>query len=146
MGAIIGLVFGIGMIVSAFNGELSAALMAGVVVLTLIGFIFPMFIGTFLMSIMVTSPIAALAGFIFGNASSGLAALGIGLVAFIGQYVIGLVRRDRSELLLPGENRRAAKRFEREVLAVHGERLQRELDLERDQEWWRKRFGDGPPA
>ncbi len=103
MGAIIGLFFGIGMIVSAFNGELSAALMAGVVVLTLIGFIFPMFIGTFLTSILVTSPIAALAGFIFGNASSGLAALGIGLLAFGGQYVIGLVRRDRSELLLPSE-------------------------------------------
>ena len=146
MGAVIGLFAGLGMIVSAFNGELSATLMAGVVVLTLIGFIFPMFFGTFLMSIMVTSPIAALAGFIFGNASSGWAALGIGLVAFIGQYVIGLVRRDRSELLLPGENRRAAKRFEKEFLAVRSERLQRELDLERDQEWWRKRFENPPSA
>jgi hypothetical protein len=64
----------------------------------LIGFLFPVTIGTFLTGVAIASPIAAILGFVFGNASSGLAALGIGILAFGGQFIIGLVRRDSSEL------------------------------------------------
>ena len=98
IGSLLGLIVGIGICVQAFNGELQVWSLAAVVVVVVIGFIFPVTVGTFLTGVAIASPIAALLGFIFGNASSGLAALGIGLLAFGGQFVIGLVRRDQSEL------------------------------------------------
>ena len=98
IGTLLGLIFGIGVCVQAFNGELQAWSLGAVVVVVLIGFVFPVTVGTFLTSVMIASPVAAILGFITGNASSGLAALGIGLMAFGGQFIIGLVRRDRSEL------------------------------------------------
>ena len=98
IGTLFGLMTGIGICVQAFNGELQVWSLAAVVVAVVIGFIFPITVGTFLTVVASASPIAALLGFIFGNASSGLAALGIGLLAFAGQFVIGMVRRDQSEL------------------------------------------------
>ena len=98
IGSLIGLIVGIGICVQAFNGELHVWSLGAVVVAVLIGFIFPVTIGTFLTGVAIASPVAAILGFIFGNTSSGLAALGIGALAFGGQFVIGLVRRDRSEL------------------------------------------------
>lgn len=98
IGTLLGLIVGIGICVQAFNGQLQVWSLAAVVVVVVIGFIFPVTVGTFLTGVAIASPIAAILGFIFGNASSGLAALGIGLLAFGGQFVIGMVRRDSSEL------------------------------------------------
>jgi len=98
IGSLIGLIVGIGICVQAFNGELQVWSLGAVLIAVLIGFIFPVTIGTFLTGVAIASPVAAILGFVFGNASSGLAALGIGALAFGGQFVIGLVRRDRSEL------------------------------------------------
>jgi hypothetical protein len=98
IGSIVGLIVGIGICVQAFNGELQVWSLGAVVIAVLIGFLFPVTIGTFLTGVAIASPIAAILGFVFGNASSGLAALGIGVLAFGGQFIIGLVRRDSSEL------------------------------------------------
>ena len=98
IGSIVGLIVGIGVCVQAFNGELQVWSLGAVVIAVLIGFLFPVTIGTFLTGVAIASPVAAILGFIFGNASSGLAALGIGVLAFGGQFLIGLVRRDSSEL------------------------------------------------
>jgi hypothetical protein len=98
IGTLLGIIVGIGVIAQAFNGELQVWSLAAVVVVVLIGFIFPVTVGTFLTGVAIASPIAAILGFIFGNTSSGLAALGIGVLAFGGQFVIGMVRRDSSEL------------------------------------------------
>lgn len=98
IGSIIGLIVGIGICVQAFNGELQVWSLGAVVIVVLIGFLFPVTIGTFLTGVAIASPVAAILGFVFGNASSGLAALGIGILAFGGQFIIGLVRRDSSEL------------------------------------------------
>lgn len=98
IGSIIGLIVGVGICVQAFNGELQVWSLGAVVIAVLIGFLFPVTIGTFLTGVAIASPVAAILGFVFGNVSSGLAALGIGILAFGGQFIIGLVRRDSSEL------------------------------------------------
>jgi len=97
IGSIIGLIVGVGICVQAFNGELQVWSLGAVVIAVLIGFLFPVTIGTFLTGVAIASPVAAILGFVFGNVSSGLAALGIGILAFGGQFIIGLVRRDSSE-------------------------------------------------
>jgi len=98
IGTLVGVIVGIGICVQAFNGELEVWSLAAVVVAVLVGFVFPVTVGTFLTGVAIASPVAALLGFITGNPSSGLAAIGIGVLAFGGQFVIGLVRRDRSEM------------------------------------------------
>lgn len=81
----------------AFNGELEAWGIGGVLVVVLIGFLIPMTVGTFLMGVTIASPVAAILGFITSHPSSGINAMIIGVLAFAGQFVIGLVRRDRVE-------------------------------------------------
>lgn len=98
IGTLVGVIVGIGICIQAFNGDLQVWTLAAVIVTVLIGFIFPITVGTFLTGVAIAAPVAALLGFITGNPSSGLAAIGIGVLAFGGQFVIGLVRRDRSEI------------------------------------------------
>ena len=98
IGSILGIIVGIGVCLQAAQGNLQVWSLGAAVVAVVIGFIFPVTIGTFLTFVAISSPIAAILGFIFGNASSGLAAIGIGVLAFGGQFIIGLVRRDASEL------------------------------------------------
>ena len=98
IGTLLGVIVGIGICVQAFNGELQVWSLGVAAIAVLIGFAFPITVGTFLTGVAIASPIAALLGFIFGNASSGLSALGIGVLAFGGQFVIGLVRRDQTQL------------------------------------------------
>jgi len=98
IGTLVGIIVGIGICVQAFNGELQAWSLGAVLLIVLAGFIFPVTIGTFLTGVAIASPVAAILGFVTGNSASGLAAIGIGVLAFGGQFVIGLVRRDRSEL------------------------------------------------
>lgn len=98
IGTLVGVIVGIGICIQAFNGELQVWSLGAAVGAVLIGFIFPITVGTFLTGVAIASPVAAILGFVTGNPASGLAAIGIGVLAFGGQFVIGLVRRDRSEL------------------------------------------------
>ena len=97
IGTLVGVIVGIGICIQAFNGELEAWGIGGVIVVVLIGFLIPMTVGTFLMGVTIASPVAAILGFITGHPSSGINALIIGVLAFAGQFIIGLVRRDRVE-------------------------------------------------
>lgn len=101
MGFIIGLFAAIGMCVEAFDGRLEAWSIGAAIVIVLIGFIFPQTIGVALMTIVVASPIAIILALVTSNGASALSALGIGFTAFVGQYVIGIVRQDVSELRVP---------------------------------------------
>jgi hypothetical protein len=94
MGSILGIIVGIGVCLQAAGGNLQVWSLGMALVAVLIGFIFPFFVGTFLTGVAITSPIAAILGFVFGNTSSGLAAIGIGALAFGGQFIIGHIRRD----------------------------------------------------
>jgi len=98
IGTLVGIIIGIGICVQAFNGELQAWSLGVVVLMVLAGFVFPVTVGGFLTGVAIASPVAAILGFVTGNSDSGLAAIGIGVLAFGGQFVIGLVRRDRSTL------------------------------------------------
>lgn len=98
IGSILGIIVGIGICLQAAQGSLQLWSLGAVVGAVVIGLIFPVTVGTFLTGVAIASPIAAILGFLFGNATSGLAAVGIGVLAFGGQFVIGLVRRDASEL------------------------------------------------
>jgi hypothetical protein len=97
IGTLVGVIVGIGICIQAFNGELQAWGIGAVIVVVLIGFLIPMTVGTFLIGVAIASPIAAILGFITGHPSSGVNALVIGVLAFAGQFIIGLVRRDRVE-------------------------------------------------
>lgn len=98
IGTILGLIVGVGICIQAFNGELQLWSLGAVLVIVLVGFIFPITIGTFLTGVAIASPIAMILGFVTGNSSSALAAIGIGALSFGGQFVIGMIRRDRSQL------------------------------------------------
>jgi hypothetical protein len=97
MGAILGIVIGIGVIVMAANGTLEPWSIGGAVVLVLIGFVFPRTMGMLLTGVAVASVIAIVAGLVTGHGGSALAAFLIGITAFVGQFVIGLVRRDATD-------------------------------------------------
>ena len=101
-GIIIGVVAAIGMCVQAFEGTLEAWSIGIAVVIVVVGFIFPQTVGIALTTISIASPIAIILALLTGNGSSALSALGIGITAFAGQYIIGLVRQDVSGLRLPG--------------------------------------------
>ena len=96
MGAIAGIIVGIAMCVQAFNGELEPWSLGIALIAVLVGIIFPITVGTFLTGVVIASPLAAILGFISGNTHSALAALGIGVIAFAGQFIVGHIRRDRS--------------------------------------------------
>ena len=97
IGTLLGVIAGIGMCVEAWNGQLQAWTIGAAVVLVLIGFIFPITVGIFLMGVSFASPIAAILCFVAGNSASGVNALLIGVCAFVGQFIIGRVRMARVE-------------------------------------------------
>jgi len=95
IGTLLGIVVGIGMCIEAWNGQLQAWTIGAVVVIVLIGLLIPMTVGTFLMGITIASPVAAILGFVTGNAASGVNAIIIGLLAFVGQFILGAFTRQR---------------------------------------------------
>jgi hypothetical protein len=93
LGTFGGYLVGLGIIGSAWSGDLTFWGIPVFIIAGIVGiFLTPMLIGTFMTGIMFTSPIAAIAGFINGNSDSALTALGIGIGAFITQFVVGHVR------------------------------------------------------
>ena len=93
MGSIFGLFAGLGLISSAWSGDLTFWGIGLFVVLALLGtFVFPRTVGTFATAVMFMSPIAVIAGLINGTSSSALAALGIGIGAALTQFVVGRIR------------------------------------------------------
>ncbi len=95
IGTLLGILAGIGICVESWNGQLQAWTIGAAIVIVLLGFLIPMTVGTFLIGVMVASPVAAILGFISGNNGSGINALLIGVFAFAGQFIIGKVRQDR---------------------------------------------------
>jgi hypothetical protein len=95
MGTLIGWVVGLGIIGSAWSGDLSFWGIGVFVIAALVGiFLMPMTVGTFMTSIMFSSIIALIAGFINGNNDSALTALAIGIGSFVTQLIIGALRPD----------------------------------------------------
>ena len=93
MGSILGFFTGLGLISSAWSGDLTFWGIGLFLVLALLGaFVFPRTVGTFATSVMFMSPIAVVAGLINGTSSSALAALGIGIGAAVTQFIVGRVR------------------------------------------------------
>ena len=97
VGTLIGMVVGAGICVQAVNGQLHGWSIGALVGVVLLGFIFPVTVGTFLTGVAIASPFAAILGFVTGNGSSGWAAIAIGALAFGGQLIIGSARKDTSE-------------------------------------------------
>lgn len=93
MGSLVGLVVSIGIIWSAWDGELTFWGVPIFLAATILGvLIFPMTVGTFMTSIMFASPIAIIFALINSNSQSALAALSLGVSAFITQFIIGKIR------------------------------------------------------
>jgi hypothetical protein len=95
MGSILGFLVGIGMIFSAWSGELQPWGIFAFIGLTVSGILlFPRTVGTFTSAVMFLSPLAILSGLISGNADSAFSAMVIGIGAFATQWVVGKVRPD----------------------------------------------------
>lgn len=95
MGSFLGFFAGLGVISSAWSGDLDFWGIGLFVALALIGIvIFPRTVGTFATAIMFMSPIAVIAGLINGTSDSAIAALGIGIGAGATQFIVGRVRPD----------------------------------------------------
>lgn len=94
IGTILGILVGIGVIGAASSGTLEPWSFAAAIVLVLVGLLFPRTVGIMLMTVAFASVVAIIAGLVTGHGSSALAALLIGITAFAGQFIIGLVRRD----------------------------------------------------
>jgi len=95
IGTLLGIIAGVGICNEAWNGQLQAWTIGAAIVIVLLGFVFPMTVGTFLLGVMIASPIAAILGCFSGNSASGVNALLIGVTAFFGQFIVGGIRRDR---------------------------------------------------
>ena len=95
MGSILGFLVGVGMIFSAWSGELESWSIFAFVLLALLGvLLFPRTVGTFTSGVMFLSPIAILSGLISGNTQSAFSALVIGIGAFTTQWIVGKFRPD----------------------------------------------------
>lgn len=93
MGTLFGLIAGIGLVITSWDGELSFWGLPIFIIAALLGvFLFPFTVGTFMTGIMFASPIAIIAALINSNSQSALAALTIGISAFITQFIIGRIR------------------------------------------------------
>lgn len=93
MGSIFGLFVGLGLISSAWSGELESWGLGLFIALAALGiFIFPRTIGTFATAIMFLGAIAIIAALINGNSDSALTAFGITLGAALTQFIVGKVR------------------------------------------------------
>lgn len=95
MGSLFGFFAGLGVISSAWSGDLAFWGIGLFIILTAIGILlFPMTVGTFTTAILLMSPIAIIAGLINGTSDSTIAALGIGICAGISAFVVGRLRPD----------------------------------------------------
>ena len=94
IGTIVGILVGIGVIASAASGQLQVWPIGGAIVLVLIGFLIPRTIGMMLTMVALLSLVAFVFGLLTGLFSSAWAALAIGVICFVGQFLIGTVRRD----------------------------------------------------
>lgn len=95
MGTLIGWIVAIGMIGSAWSGELDFWGIPIFIIAALIGiFLMPMTVGTFMTSIMFGSIIALIGALIGGHSNSAITSLGIGAGAFLTQFVIARFRPD----------------------------------------------------
>ena len=88
IGFVLGILSGIAICTSAFNGEPLVAWFAAIPVIFILGFIFPITAGGILRVFALASPIAAILGFVTGNPSIGLTAIGIGALALGGSVII----------------------------------------------------------
>jgi len=94
MGSLIGFFIGLGIIASAWSGDLEfwgigVFLLAGIVGVLL----FPMTVGTFMTSIMFMSPIAIVLAAIRGNSESVKVALALTVCAWLTQVLVGTLRK-----------------------------------------------------
>jgi hypothetical protein len=90
MGSLIGILTGIYIVVLAWEGELTFWGIPLFLALTLIGvFLLPRTVGRFFIFIVLSSPIAIIAGLLSGNYGSALTALAIGVTAFLAEFIIG---------------------------------------------------------
>ncbi len=94
MGAILGILIGIGVVGAAASGTLEPWSAGACVIIVAVGLLFPRTVGMLLTGVALASVIAIIVGLLTGHGGSALSALLIGMVAFAGQFVIGLVRRD----------------------------------------------------
>ncbi len=93
MGAILGFLAGVFIVISAWDGDLSFWGLPVFLIATLVGvFLFSTTVGVFMTSVMIFSPVAIIAGLINGETQSALAALSIGVAAFVSQFIIGSFR------------------------------------------------------
>ena len=93
MGSVLGLFIGLGLISSAWSGDLESWGLGLFIALAVLGiFIFPRTIGTFATAIMFLGAIAIIAALINGNSDSALTAFGITLGAALTQFIVGKVR------------------------------------------------------
>lgn len=93
IGGFLGLSGALGMIAGAWSGTLEPWGFGVFLIAGLVGiFLMPMTVGIFMTIMMSASPIAVLAGIISGQGSSALTAAGIGLGAFVTQWIVGAVR------------------------------------------------------
>ena len=97
VGAILGILVGIGVVVAAANGTLEPWSIGAAVVLVLVGLVFPRTIGMMLTAVAFASVVAIIVGLVTGHGGSAISALLIGVVSFAGQFIIGLVRRDSTD-------------------------------------------------
>jgi hypothetical protein len=93
IGGFLGFFAGIGIVISAWQGTLEPWGFGFFAIAAVVGVVlFPMTVGIFMTNIMIFTPIALLAGLITGNGDSALVALGLGVGAFITQFIVGAVR------------------------------------------------------
>lgn len=93
MGSIAGLFVGLGLITSAWAGELASWGIGLFIVLAILGvLLFPRTVGTFATAIMFLGAIAIIAALINGHGESALAAFGIAIGAAVTQFIVGKVR------------------------------------------------------
>ena len=90
MGSLFGLLCGISIVISTWNGTLEFWGFGAFIIAGLVGlFLMPTTVGTFMTGIMIATPFALLAGLIHGHAGSSGLALLFGVCAFVTQFIIG---------------------------------------------------------
>ena len=94
MGSLIGFFVGLGIMASAWSGDLEFWGIGVFVVAGILGILlFPNTVGTFMTSIMFMSPIAIVLAAIRGNSDSVKVALGLTACAWLTQIVVGTIRK-----------------------------------------------------
>jgi len=95
MGTLFGFFASFGIIAGAWSGTLEPWNFGIFVIALLIGVVLtPVTVGTFMATVMIAAPVAAILAALRGNWGSAGTAVGIAVAAFLTQFIIGLVRRD----------------------------------------------------